>query len=207
LSKNLIIIGAGGHARVVIDAAIKAEYSILGIIDVNFTGSPEKIMGYDVIGDYSVLTNYPKDSTCVFIAIGENSQREKFFNKVIEDGFNIPVIIHPTAIISDNMEIDGGSFVNAGAIINAKAQIMTGSIINTGAIIDHEVIIGKFCHIAPGVCISGRTKVGNHSFIGTGASVIDKISIGNNVIIGAGSIIIKDIESETKVVGVSKIIT
>ena len=203
---NLLIIGAGGHTRVVIDAAVKSGYNLLGIIDINFTGAPEEIMGCKVIGDYSVLTDYPTDSTNVFIAIGDPSLREKYFNIVTQDGYAIPTLIHPTAIISDNAQIDDGSFINAGVIINAKAQLMTGCIINTGSIIDHEVSIGKFTHIAPGVSISGRTVVGNNSFVGTGTAVIDKITIGNNVIIGAGSTIIKDIESGNKVVGVSKTI-
>ena len=158
---DLLIIGAGGHTRVVIDAAVKS-YSILGIIDINFTGSPEEIMGCNVIGDYSILSDYPTDSTNVFIAIGDTSIREKYFNKVRQDGYAIPALIHPTAIISDNAQIDDGSFINAGVIINAKAQLMTGCIINTGSIIDHEVSIGKFTHISPGVSISGRTMVGNN---------------------------------------------
>ena len=200
--QSLLIIGAGGHARPVVDAAIRAGHEVAGIIDHRYAGQTELILGIPVIGGIDELNDFDQASTRCFIAIGDGEEREKLSLLVAEQGFEIVRLIHPTAIISEHTEIASGCFINAGAILNAGVALGTGTIINTGAIIDHETKIGAYCHIAPGVRIAGRVRIGDFSFIGIGASVIDKITIGDHVTVGAGSVIIRNIESQTKVAGV-----
>ena len=201
-TKELIIVGAGGQARVIIDAAEDIGFHIRGIIDINYKNQNEKILNYPVLGDFSVLDKFDSIQTGLAIALGDGQQRADYFYKLQELGFCCPNIVHPTAIISKYVKIGKGVFINAGAIINAKANIGDNTIINTGAIVDHEVVIGKHSHIGPGVKIGGRVNIGDNTFIGIGASVIDYINIGSEVTIGAGSVVIRDVESNSRVVGV-----
>jgi sugar O-acyltransferase (sialic acid O-acetyltransferase NeuD family) len=199
---DLIIIGSGGHARVVIDTAEQSGFNILGIIDINYKNNDEKIIGYNIIGNFTALSKFLPNKTSIIIALGDSKLRSKFFYNCLEQGYNLPSIIHPTSIISKHVKIGKSVFINAGVIINSEVDIGDNSIINTGAIIDHECNIGKHCHIGPGVKVAGRVRIGEHTFVGIGSTIIDKITIGNNVMIGAGSVIIRDIESDSTVVGI-----
>jgi len=201
---NLIIVGAGGHTRPVIDIAVLLGYNIVGIIDTNYSGEPEKIMDIEVIGGLDILKEYHPDQADVFVAIGDNAKRKETTEEVIEQGFAIPNMVHPSAIISNSAQFGGGILINAGAIINAMSEIGNGVILNTGAIIDHECKIGAFVHLAPGTALAGRVQVGEGSFVGIGSSVIDKIKIGSHVMVGAGSVIIRDLADDERVVGASK---
>jgi len=200
--KDLVVVGAGSHARVVIDTAELLNYNIIGIIDINYKGQDEEIIGYKVVGNFSELSHYNTKTTNVFIAIGDSGKRAYYFEKVRKMGFLVPNIIHPTSILSKHIKVGEGVFINAGTIINAKAEIGCNTIINTGVILDHEVYIGKHSHIAPGCKIAGRVKIGNYTFIGIGTAIIDKITIGNNVKVGAGSVVIRDVKSNSTMVGI-----
>ncbi len=200
--KELIVFGAGGHARAIIDAAENIGFHIHGIIDVDYKNQNEKILNYPVLGNFAVLDKFDPVDTGIAIAIGDGYQRAEYFNKIQKLGFSFPFIIHPTAIISKHVKIGKGVFINAGVIINAKVDIGDNTIINTGVIIEHEVAVGKHCHICPGVKIGGRVTIGDHTFVGIGSSVIDYTKIQGDVTIGAGSVIIRDIESNSTVVGV-----
>jgi len=199
--KSMLIIGPGGHSRVVIDAALSTGHNLIGIIDPEYSGKDETILGVPVLGGVGILDEMDPEHVSVFVAIGSNSKREKWIHKVKEKGFSTPTIQHPSAIISPHAEIGEAVFINAGALINAGARIGSGAIINTGVIIDHETSVGQCVHVAPGCKISGRVTIGNGTFIGIGVTVIDYINIGEKAMIGAGSVIIKDIASGTTVVG------
>ncbi len=200
--KELVIVGAGGQARVVIDAAEAVGFQIHGIVDVKYKNQNEEIMDYPILGDLDTLKKFDPVQTNIAIALGDGHHRAKYFHKVHELGFSLPNIIHQRAILSKHLTLGIGVFINAGAIVNTQTDIGDNTIINTGVIIDHEVSIGKHCHIGPGAKIAGRVEIGDNCFIGIGASVIDYIRIGNNVTIGAGSVIIDNVESNATVVGV-----
>lgn len=200
-ANELVIIGTGGHARAVIDAAIAAGFQLQGIIDIDYKGREEEILGCPVIGDFSLLNNFDSGKTAVAVAIGDGQKRTDHYHRVQEQGFSTPAVVHPTAIVSTHAKINDGTFVNTGAIINAGAEIGENAIINTGAIIEHEVLVGRHCHVCPGVKIGGRVSIGDNTFVGIGTSVVDYVKIGSNVTIGAGSVIIHDVESYSTVVG------
>jgi sugar O-acyltransferase (sialic acid O-acetyltransferase NeuD family) len=202
LSIKLLLIGSGGHCRVVIDTAKRLGFDMLGIIDINYNGNKEKILGVPVIGGVSTLSELDPKEVSVNVSIGDNFIREKFFSIAKAKGFPTPSIISPTAIVSEYATINSGNFINNAAIINTGVEIGENSIINTGAIIEHEVVIGDHSHICPGVKIGGRVSIGEASFIGIGANIIDKVEVGDHAVIGAGSVIIGDVESHSKVVGV-----
>ena len=199
---ELVVIGSGGHSRVVVDTARTAGYKLIGIIDINYTGKKETILNVPVIGGIQTLDEINPKKVSVFIAIGENSKRAEQFYKTQARGFKIPSVIHPTAFISEHSVIGNGTLVNTASIINSEAVIGENCIINSGAIVEHEVIVGNHCHLCPGTNIGGQVKIGNESFIGIGARVINNIHIGTKSTIGAGSVIIDDVASNAKVVGV-----
>ena len=205
--KKLLIIGAGGHARPINEIALLHNYDIAGIIDLNYGGGQETILGVPIIGGYATLQSISPEGVHVALAIGDNELRQKEWLKLKEQGYhNFPSLIHPSTIISESAIIEDAVVICAGAIVNPLVKLGLGSIVNTGAIIDHECEIADFVHLAPGTRLAGRVKVGSKTFIGIGTCVIDKIEIGEGVLIGAGSTIIKPIPSNCKIVGVSKLI-
>ena len=204
--KSLLIIGSGGHAKAVIDALSSSGKIPLGVIDLNFKNKEEKILGVDVIGDISLLESYNNNETQVAIAIGDNDKRKEVFFLLKNMDFKVLTVIHHTAYISKSALIGEGVFVSAGAIINSESNIGDNTIINSGVIVEHETRIGDHCHLAPGVKIGGRSSVENNSFVGIGSSIANNIKIGRRVIIGAGSVIIQDVETNSTVVGVGRVV-
>lgn len=200
-NKDLLIIGSGGHARVILETAALEGIATKGILDVNFSGDPETILGAPVLGNLNVMDSINPEEVYVFIALGGNSERRQISELISRKGFSSITLVHPTAIVSKSANLAAGTFVAAGAIINPQAKIGEGTIINTGALIDHETRIGKFSHIGPGTTVCGRVNIGANSFIGAGVTIIDKISIGESVTVGAGSVVIADIPSGTTNVG------
>ena len=197
----LIIIGTGGHARVVAEVAKFSDYEIKGFLDLNYSGEEELILGSPVLGGLEQLKYLPSNIT-FFAAVGENDERKQVFDDMVDKGYLPITLVHPTAVIGQGVTIGQGTIVCAGTIISTNAQIGYNSIINTGVIIDHESVIGRDSHVAPGCKIAGRVKIGAGSFVGVGANVIDKINIGEKVTVGAGSVIIRDVPPYSKIVGV-----
>lgn len=200
--RTFIIIGAGGHARVVADNILANGFTLKGIVDVEYSGQKEKIMGYPVLGGLDYVEQFDPSEIVLSISIGNNTRRSFYYEFFREKGFFFPPLIHPAAIVSEFSHISDGALINAGAVINAGAEIGENCIVNTSSIIEHEVSLGKYCHVCPGAKIAGRVSIGNNSFIGMGANIIDYIKIGSNVVIGAGSVIIKDIASKSTYAGV-----
>ena len=200
--REIIIVGAGGQARIVIESAELSGFRIPGIIDTGYEGQEEYILGYKVLGGEDELQAFENGKVGAFIAIGDNLSRRTYFDKVRKMGFSIVRILNPHAMISKYATIGDGVLVSTAAIINTMAVIGENTIINSGAIIEHETHIGKDCHIGPGTRIAGRVRIGDGVFVGIGTSVIDKVRIGDNCIIGAGSVVISDIPSNTTFAGV-----
>lgn len=202
--KKIILIGAGGHCKVIIDI-IKStnEYEIIGITDNNVKGS---IFDIPIIGDDTILESIHNEGVnYAFIAIGALSNiniRNNIYTKLKNIGFKLPVLIHKNAIISQLLSIEEGTCVMAGAIVNAGVNVERNCIINTGSVIEHDCNIGYNTHISSNVSIGGSVNIGCNSHIGIGSSIIQEINIGNNVTIGAGSVIINDINDFSLAVGV-----
>lgn len=200
-SKNdLLIIGAGGHGRVVADIALKMNrWKKIYFLDDD--ESIKTIIGIEVIGKSNDAFIYISDYD-IFVAIGNNRIREKIQSQLEKVGASIPTLIHPRSIIGEAVEIGIGTTIMAGAIINSCSKIGKGCIINTGATIDHDNIIKDYVHISPGVHISGNVEIAKRTWIGIGASVSNNVSITSNCIVGAGAVVIKDIIEAGTYVGV-----
>ena len=202
--KKIVLIGGGGHCKVVISILKKIDnFEIAGIID-NYK-SESFINGIKIIGtDDDLKDIYKSGIHNALITVGsikDNTKRYRLFNMAREIGYKFPVIISPEAIVDESIKIDEATVVMPGSIINIDSSIGKNCIINTGVIIEHDCKIGDHCHIAPGVHISGEANIGELSFIGIGATIIQGIKIGKNVTIGAGSVVIKDIPDNVITVG------
>lgn len=207
--KPLVIIGAGGHARVLLDIALICDYEILG-----FT-LPEKsevrdCFGYPVIGtDDEVLKSSSKDFLLVNAlgSIGSLERRYEVFRRFHQKGFCFATLIHPSATVAHGVNLGEGVQIMAGSVIQPGCSIGVDSIVNTGCLIDHDCRIGNHVHLAPGVTISGSVGVGDCTHVGTAASVIQGVNIGEWSLVGAGSLVLRDINDRQMVVGVPAKVT
>lgn len=203
-SKPVIIIGAGDHAKVLLDILLDQNINVIGLTDKNISKGT-LIYGVSVIGDDSEILKYKSNEIELVNgigSIGNTSLRQKVFVSLKEKGYVFKTVIHSSVIISKRAKIGEGVQLLAGSIINTEAEIGDNTIINTKSSIDHGCVIGKHCHIAPGCTFSGCVNVGDGSHVGTGTSIIQGINIGENVLIGAGSIVIHDVSDNEKAFGV-----
>nr|WP_263314147.1 acetyltransferase [Mammaliicoccus sp. Marseille-Q6498] len=197
--KPLLLIGNGGHAKVVKDIVnLSDEYTFKGYLDDNIS---EPYVENDVI--YDNLSNIQKYQEDYYfnIAIGSNGIREKVFNKLDIPIEKYPVLKHPTSIISPSVNIGFGTVIMAKCVINAETKIGTHCIINTAAIVEHDNVISDYAHISPNSTLTGGVKVGTKSQIGASATVIPTKKVGDNTIVGAGATVVNDIGNNQIVVG------
>ena len=200
MKDNLLIVGASGHGRVIADIALKMNRWK----SIKFLDDDENIkssMGIEVIGKSMDAFKYINDWN-IFVAIGSNSVRQKIQENLEAEGASIPVLIHPDAIIGEQVEIGDGTAVMAGAIINCCTRIGKGCIINTGATVDHDNLIEDYVHISPGVHIAGTVKIGKGTWLGVGSIVSNNVNITSGCIIGAGAVVVKDITEPGTYIGV-----
>ena len=190
---RLIIIGASGHGKVVADIA-----ALNGYKDIVFLDDDENIKecaGYPVIGK---STEAPDGE--VFVAVGNAETRKRLME--LYKGKIQPVLIHPSAVVAESVEVTAGSVVMAGAVINPGVKIGKGCIINTSSSVDHDCVVEEFCHVSVGAHLSGTVVVGTGTWIGAGATVINNVNICAGCMIGAGAVVIKDINEPGMYVGV-----
>ncbi len=205
--ERIIILGGGGHARVLISLIrADARYEISGILDPGL--KRETMVDHiPVLGGDNLLSRQIKEGialACIGVgSVGGSSRRTCLYKTAKEIGFSVPCLIHPRAIVKENeVNISEGVQVMVGAIIQAGSLVRENTIINTGAIIEHDCVIGKHVHICPGAVISGGVIIGESTFIGAGATIIQGIKIGNNSVVAAGAVVVNDVGDGLKVKGV-----
>lgn len=201
--RPLIIMGAGGHARVLADALARAGRTVIGCV------APEapriSLPGIVFLGMDSVISNYSANNVSLVNgigAVGNVDVRMSVFNRYAQAGYSFETVVHPSAIIGADVQLSEGVQLMAGVILQTGSRIGKNSIINTGARVDHDCDIGAHVHIAPGAVLSGGVKVGERSHVGTGASVRQGIEIGAGAIIGVGAGVVSDIPPGCVAVGV-----
>ena len=201
---NIVIIGAGGHGRVVLDILRNNhQFDIAGFLDANTALHGKEVCGTKVLGDISLSQHFDELGVGgAIIAIGDNMIRNAYASKLEEAGINLVSAIHPSANIAQTAQVGKNIVIAAGANICTLAKIEDSAIINTGCIIDHESIIHRSAHICPGVRIAGHVTVKPYAFIGIGATIINGITIGESAVVGAGAVVVQDVPAFTTVVGV-----
>ena len=202
MKNNLLILGAGGHGRVVADAAESSgNWDKISFTDDKF---PQlKMSGrWPIIGMISDLPGFYSEWQDVVVAIGTNSLRLELLKHCMDVGFNIVSVIHPSAQIAQDVSIGQGTVVFANAAVNTGAGLGQGCIINTATSIDHDCALADGVNLSPGVHLGGAVSIGARSWLGIGSSVINNIQIGSEVIVGAGAAVISNIRDKVTVVGV-----
>ena len=199
--KRLFIIGAGGHGKVVADIAENMQcYDEIFFLDD--ARAPGEICGsFEVWGSIPDGMQHIPESD-FFVAIGNASVRKKITEDLERAGANIPILIHPKAVIARDCLIGAGTVVMAGTVINSGCRIGKGVIVNTAASVDHDNVIGDFSHISVGAHLAGTVYIGEKVWIGIGATVSNNLSITDDVMIGAGAVVICDIEESGTYIGV-----
>lgn len=200
--KPLIILGAGGHARVCVDAARRSGREIRGFIDPAFPVGSE-IAGVPVLGECAeVLHENRLENGTLFVAIGDNRRRFSIQRDLRRQGLRLATLVDPAATVSPGATLGEGVVVMPAAVINAEAVVGSGAIVNTGAIVEHGVHVGEAAHIAPGACVTGECVVGSRALIGAGATLIPGISVGTDAIVGAGAVVTRDVLDDWTVGGI-----
>lgn len=199
--QDLLVYGASGHAKVVIDTLEKqARYRVACLIDDDASLKGQMVYGYQVFGGKQDIETQP--CRLCLVAIGDNRIRSEVANWLASNGFSLAdAAIHPSVQLARGASIDRGSVVMAGAVINSDSHIGSNSIVNSRATVDHDCSIGDAVHLSPGTVICGGVSVGSFSLIGAGATIHPNARIGRNVTVGAGATVLDDIADNLVVAG------
>jgi sugar O-acyltransferase (sialic acid O-acetyltransferase NeuD family) len=202
---RVLILGAGGHGRVVLDILLQdGHHQPVGFLDNNPDIRGRRIDGIPVLGTIAEAGPLAREHRIdgVIVAIGDNGVRRGLARDLESAGFELINAVHPSATLARNATLGRNIVVAAGVVVCAHCQIGDSVILNTGCVVDHQTMIGEGSHICPGVRIAGRVKVEPGTFVGIGATVIPKVTLGCESIIGAGSVVIADVPPLATVVGV-----
>lgn len=198
---RLVVLGAGGHAKVVLEILREGGADVIGLLDHDTT--PRRVLGVEVIGDDGRLGELRDAGVCrAFVAVGDNRLRAELARKVQAAGYVLANAISPGAKVSASVQLGHGIAVMGGAVINAEAQLADLAILNTGAILDHDVSLGEAAHVGPGCALAGGVRVGARVFLGVGVSVIPRATIGDDTVVGAGACVVSDLPASVLAVGV-----
>ncbi len=198
--KKLVIIGAGGHGKVVADVAGKlCFYETILFLDDR--GTVTECCGFPVAGKSGNAAEYIGEAD-IFVAIGRADARARVMAGLIKAGASLPVLIHPDAVVGQGAVIGRGTVVMAGAVINSDAQIGEGCIVNTCSSVDHDCILKDYVHVSVGAHVAGGVQIGDKTWIGAGAVVSNHVKIAPDCMVGAGAVVVKDILVAGTYVGV-----
>jgi UDP-perosamine 4-acetyltransferase len=203
---KVVGIGAGGHAKVVIEILRSAsQHEIVGLVDQNGDLCNTLILGIRVLGNDNLLSELKQQGVAgAFIGVGgvaDTRGRRELYEQTVRLGFTVVDAIHTAACVSPSAKLGNGITVMSGAIVGAEAQLGKNVIVNSGAIVEHDCVIGDHVHIAPGAMLSGGANVEEGAHVGIGAVVLQQRRIGAHAVVGAGAVVISDVPPRTTVVG------
>ena len=194
---GLLIWGAGGHGKVVLDVAREmGAYARIAFADDRAQG---EFCGCEIAGRFSALD--PADFDAVVVAIGDNATRARCFESARARGWKFATLIHPTAIVSDLARVGAGTVVMPRAVVNAAAEVGENAIVNTGAIVEHDCRIGSHAHLSPGVVLGGAVRVEGLAHMGLRSAALPGAVIGEGAVVGAGAVVLRWVEAGDTVVG------
>lgn len=198
---RVAVIGAGGHAKVIIDLLRGSGHEVVACLDAGREG--QTVCGIPVLGDEQIVLPElaAKGVDAVFVALGDNRLRQKIVARVAGMGFEMISAIGRSAVISPSATIGAGCAIMEGAIVNADSRIGNFAIINTNASVDHDCVVGDFTHIAPGSVLAGGVNVGREVFLGAGTRVIPGITVKEGSVVGAGAVVVRNIDTAGTWVG------
>ncbi len=195
--RPVLLVGAGGHCRAVIDA-LEAEgsYSIQGLLDPHLAEGAE-IFGYKVLGGDDVLEAWRGRAVQILITVGQlknATTRRGLREKTLALGFEFATVISPKALVSERATVGPGTVVLPGAVVNAGARIGCNVILNSQSLVEHDAVIGDDTHIATGAIVNGTCRVGDRCLIGSGAVLLQGVSVASDCVVGALSLVRKNLD-------------
>jgi sugar O-acyltransferase (sialic acid O-acetyltransferase NeuD family) len=204
-SLQLILLGAGGHASVLLSLALAAGHRVLGVCDpVLARNGVSCWKRVPVLGDDTALAGVDRSAVGLMNGVGHlvgSGARQRLFDQLVAAGFAFPVLIHPAAWVADGVKLSNGVQIMAGVIVQPDCDIRENCIVNTMASIDHGCLVGPHVHIAPGATLCGGVRVDQGAFVGAGSTVVQNANIGMNSIVGAGVVVTKDLAPNSRVIG------
>lgn len=202
MTTDVLILGAGGHAKVIADAVLSVQRNLIGFLDDRAELHGTRILGHLVLGSLCKWTQF--SSASLIIGIGNNETRERIALQIEAKTSSLvwATIVHRSAIVSETAILGNGTAIMAGAVVNPDVMIGNHAIVNTGATIDHDCQIDDYAHVAPGANLAGNVRVGRRSLIGIGSSIVPGCRIGEDTTIGAGAAVISDVPPSVVAVGV-----
>lgn len=206
-SVKQIILGGGGHARVLIESLYPSGLAEnVCVLDKDRSLWGKDLLGVPVLGGDELLPELVHQGATHFVvglgSVGDNRPRQRLFELGLSAGLIPLTIIHPAAIFSKWAKMGAGTVIFPGAVVNTDAFLGVNVIVNTGAIVEHDCVIGDHVHVATGSRLCGAVQVANGAHIGAGATIREGVSIGAGAVVGAGALVLKDVEPGTVVVGV-----
>ncbi|MFD1747276.1 acetyltransferase [Rhizobium helianthi] len=201
MSQILAIVGAGGHGRVIADAALECGWGEVVFFDDRF---PQLLstLQWPVLGSLEDLMATLHRYSGIAVGIGNGKTRLSILDRLLERGAPVATVIHPRAWVSSRASLAEGCLIAAGAVVNVGARIGRGGIVNTGATVDHDCDLGPGVHVAPGANVAGSVEIGANAWIGVGASVKQGVRIGSGTVVGAGAAVVSDLPDDIVAVGV-----
>lgn len=200
--KAIIVLGGGGHAKVVIDMIKRLRVPLKGMVDPD---ADTAVLGAEFLGGDDALKNWHPSEVDLANGVGSvglPELRRELYDRFVGEGYFFPPLVHPASVMGEDSGAAAGAQIMAGAVVQAGADIGENAIVNTRASVDHDCRIGPHSHIAPGATLSGNVRVGEQVHVGTGATVIQGIAIGDRAVIAAGAVVTEDVAADAHVAGV-----
>jgi UDP-perosamine 4-acetyltransferase len=202
MMKQLVIVGAGGHAKVVADMALASGWIVGGLTDNDVHKAGQTVIGRPILGGDDILDTMNRENIALTIGVGIGPGRRSLFEAWRAHGFEFPHLAHPSAIVARSAMIAEGAQIMAGAIVQPDVKIGRNAVINTSASIDHDSEISDHVFISPGVVVAGEVRVGLGVFVGAGAVLLPRVAIGAGAIIAAGAVVRENVADGATVMGV-----
>lgn len=197
---GILVLGAGGHAKVVADILLSQGVEVAGFLDDDPQSWGLTRLGIQIRGPMDSFESYAPDG--LIIGVGSNQARRLIAERLKQVDDLWRSALHPSCVIASSAQLGRGVVVAAAAVINPDSTIGDHAIINTGATVDHDCTIGEFVHLGPGVHLSGGVRVGSGALVGVGASLAPGCSVGEWAVVGAGSVVVRDIPAGVTAKGV-----
>jgi len=206
MKESILVIGAGGHASVLVDALLTLNHvEVIGLVDLNLDRVGQSVLGINIIGDEKLIQNYSPEKIKLVNGIGSITipeRREVIYRRFKSLGYTFFSVIHPHAYVAKQVILGEGVQIMAGSVLQTGCVIGANSIVNTRTSVDHDCHIAEHVHLAPGVTLSGNVHIDTLTHVGTSATILQGIKIGNHCLIGAGSLVNRNIPNHSKVIGV-----
>lgn len=197
MSAELFIIGSGGHGAVVAEIALAAGLTVAAFIDDKPERLGQTVLEWTVIGDRRAVP----DGAPVALAVGNNTERLALLAWAQARGLDLPVLVHPSAVVSPSARLGAATVVMAQAAVNARATIGPACILNTSCSVDHDCVLGDGVHVAPGARLCGNVEVSPAALVGVGSSILPSLRVGANAVVGGGAVVVGNLADNATAYG------